>query len=138
MLDCLMTGRRRLVACVLTGLVCVTLLLWLIRGPRPIWVNIPFLAVSSLLVLFACFGVYGILYFSIRINRISDRAFRKACGLFFFGAVAFLAGSTIFALFQFFTHRPVPAANLVALGAALGAMKAWNLQGTRSQTSGSS
>ncbi|HEV8700275.1 MAG TPA: hypothetical protein VGV60_03275 [Candidatus Polarisedimenticolia bacterium] len=123
-----MTDRRKLVACVLTGLVGVTLLLWLIRGPRPIWTNIPFLAVSSLLVLLAYFGVYGILYFNIRINRISGRAFRKACGLFFLGAVSFLAGSTTFTLFQFFTHRPVPAANLVALGAALGAMKAWSLQ----------
>ena len=127
-LERLMTDQRRPVAGVLTGLVGVTVLLWLIRGPRPIWANIPFLAVSSLLVPFAYFGVYGILYFNVRINRISTHAFRKACWFCFLGAVIVLAGSTTFALYQFVTHRPVPAANLVALGAALGAMKAWSLQ----------
>ena len=140
MLERLMTDQRRLVACVLAGLVSIALILWLIRGPRPIWANIPFLAVSSLLIPFAYFVVYGILNFSVRITRMSGRTLQKACGYCFLGAVAFLAGSTIFAVFQFFTHRPVPAANLVALGAALGAMKAWSLQamapavqGTRSR-----
>jgi hypothetical protein len=128
MFERLMTDQRRAIAGGLTGLLVVSLLLWLIRGPRPIWSNVPFLTVSLLLVPFAYFGVFGILFLSVSMNRISGRTLRMTCELVFLGAVALLVGSTIFSLFQFFTHRPVPPANLVALGAALGAMKAWDLQ----------
>jgi len=128
MLERLMTDQRKMVAGGLIALAGVTLSLWLIRGPRPIWSNVPFLAVSLLLVPFTYFGVFGILYLSVTINRVSGRTLRRACGFLFLGAVTLLVVSTIFALFQFFTHRPAPPSNLVALGAALGAMKAWNLQ----------
>jgi len=124
-----MTDERKPVAGILIALFSVTLLSWLIRGPRPLWTNVPFLAVSMLLTPLAYFAVYGILYLNVRGHHISVRVFRRACGFCFIGAVALLTWSAVFAIFHFATHRPIPAANFLALGLALGSMKTWELQG---------
>lgn len=128
MFERLMTDERKRVTGILAALFSVTLLLWLIRGPRPFWINVPFLAVSMLLTPLAYFAVYGILYLSLRGQHISVRVLRMACGFCFVGAVTLLTWSTGFAIYDFATHRPMPAANFLALGLALGSMKAWDLQ----------
>jgi len=129
MIERLMTGQRKLVATVLISLLSIMLLLWFIREPRPAWSNVAFFTVSTVLVPLAYFGIYGILHLSVRMNHISDRALRWACGLFFVGAVAFLAASVALTIHRFATHRTIPPPNFVALGVALGAMKSWGLQG---------
>ena|SRR5437867_10321138 len=130
MFERLMTDQRKLVVGVLIALFSVTLLLWLIRGPQPFWSNIPFLALSLVLTPLAYFGTHGILYLSVMVNHVSSRAIRGACGFFFVGAVSFLAASAFCAVVRFVSHRPLPPANFLALGVALGAMKAWTLQVT--------
>ena len=130
MIERLMTDQQRLVATILVALLSLMLLLWFIRGPQPFWPNLVFFAVSTLLVPLAYLGVYGILYLVVRVNRISARALRTACGFFFVGAVIVLTWSVVFAVHQFATHRTIPPPNLLALGVALGAMKAWGLQTT--------
>jgi hypothetical protein len=128
MLESLMTEQRRRVVAVLGLLFFVTLLLWLARGPRPLWTNVPFLAISMLLTPLAYLGVYGFLYLNMKVNHISTRALRVACGFLFLGAAVFLAASAAFAIAHFVNHRPMPPANFLALGVALGSMRAWGLQ----------
>ncbi len=130
MLERLMTDRRKAAVTALIALLSIMILLWFIRGPGPDWRNVVFFAISMLLVPFAYFAVYGLLYLNVRVNRMSARALRGACGLFFVGASAFLTGSALFSLYQFATHRLLPPPNLLAFGVALGAMKAWGLQST--------
>ena len=113
MIERLMTGQRKLVATVLISLLSIMLLLWFIRGPRPVWPNVVFFAISTLLVPLAYLGIYGILYLSVRVNHISSRALRGACGFFFVGAITFLTGSVVFAVYQFATHRTMPPPNLL-------------------------
>ena len=128
MFERLMTDQRKIVIVVLISLVCATLLLWLVRGPRPIWGNIPFFAISMLLIPLGYFAVYGVLYLSVRPKHISIRTFRRACALIFFGAAALLVVSATSALVEFINHRIIPPPHFLALGLALGSMKAWGLQ----------
>jgi hypothetical protein len=130
MIEHLMTDQRSRVITGLIALVSITLLLWFVRGPRPVWPNIVFFAVAMLLAPLAYLGIYAILYLNVRVNHVSNRSLRWTCGFFFLGAVTFLAGSAVFAVYQFATHRPMPPPNLLALGAALGAMRGWGLQAT--------
>ena len=128
MIERLINGWRKQTMVFLISLCGFVLVLWLIRGPRPLSSNLPFLAVSLLLTPLAYLGAYGILYLNSRVNRISVRSLRRQCAFFFLGASFFLAASALFAVTQFVAHRPVPPANLLALGVALGAMKAWDLE----------
>ena len=128
MIEYLMERQRKQTIAFLACLCGFVLLLWLIRGPRPLSSNLPFLAVSMLLTPLAFLGAYGILYLNIRVNRISDTSFRRLCAIFFVGASFFLAISALYAVARFVTHRPLPPANFLALGVVLGAMKAWDLE----------
>ena len=130
MLERLMMDQRKRATGALLALFATTLFLWLLRGPRPLWSNVRFLTVSMLLTPLAYFGVYGILYLNVRVNHISNGTLRKACGVVFIVGAGFLALSAMSAARQFMTHRPIPPANFLALGVALGAMKAWRLQVT--------
>ena len=130
MIDRLMTDQRGLVVGVLMSLLGVTALLWFIRGAQPDVSNILFFVLSMLLVPLFYLAVYGLLYFIVRTNPLLARAVPIACTLLLSGAGIFLAGSTLFALYDFATHRSLPTPNLAALGVALGAMKAWELQST--------
>lgn len=123
-----MTDMRKPVIAALVGLVSLMLLLWFIRGPRPIWPSLAFFAISTLLVPLAALGLYGILYLVVRENQMSSRALRAACGVLFVAAVVFLAWSTMSGVRRFATHRTIPPPNLLALGVALGAIKAWGLR----------
>ncbi len=124
----LMTDGRKPVVAVLVGLLGVMVVLWFLRGPEPTWPNVRLFAISLLLVPLAYLAVYGFLYLTVRVNRVSAQALRWACGLLFGVAAFFLAGSTLIAIYDFATHRSLPAPNLLAFGVALGAMKAWGLQ----------
>ncbi|PYT12336.1 MAG: hypothetical protein DMF51_13500 [Acidobacteria bacterium] len=130
MIEHLMTDQRKLVVTVLVVLLSIMVLLWFIRGPQPAWPNVVFLVISMLLIPLAYLAVYGILYLSARVNHISQRSLRWACGFLLVGAASFLTGSTVFGVYQFATHRLMPPPNLLAFGVALGAMKAWGLQAT--------
>ena len=133
MLERLMTDQRRPVVAVLVALLGIMVLLWFIRGPELDLSNVVFFAISLLLVPLAYLAVYVILYLSVSANHISDRTLRGACGFLFVVAATLLAGSALFAIYDFATHRSLPAPNLLAFGVALGAMKAWGLQGTVAQ-----
>ena len=128
-LDRVMSDPRRRVTAVLVALLGLALLLWLVRGPRPIAANLPFLLVSALLTPVAYGAVFGLLYLWLR-NGGPDSAgaYRAACAIVFFAGSAWLAASTLRALREFMTHRPVAGANFVALGLAVGALRAWQLQ----------
>ncbi|OLD63848.1 MAG: hypothetical protein AUI47_08215 [Acidobacteria bacterium 13_1_40CM_2_68_5] len=130
MIERLMIDQRKLVVTVLVVLLSIMVLLWFIRGPQPAWSNVVFLVISMTLVPLAYLAVYGILYLNVRMNHISQRSLRRACGFLLGGAAIFLTGSTLFAVYQFATHRLLPPPNLLAFGVALGAIKAWGLQAT--------
>jgi hypothetical protein len=133
-LERLITDHRRTVTASLIALLCITLSLWLVRGPRPVWSTLPFLGISMLLIPFGYFGVYVFLYFSFRPGQISIRVLRCACGVILIGAVIFLAGSAAYAVSRFVNHRIIPPPNFLALGVALGAMKGWGLQRAFTET----
>jgi|SRR5438552_118920 len=130
MINRLITDQRTLVVAILIALLSLMVLLWFVRGVEPDWSNVVFFAVSMLLIPLAYFAVYGILYLSVRVSRISDRALRGACGVLFVGGATFLSGSALFAVYDFATHRSQPSPSLLAFGVTLGAMKAWGLQAT--------
>lgn len=129
-----MTGQRRTVAAGLISLVCVTVLLWLARGPRPLLSNVPFMAVAMLLAPIGYYATYGILHLCVQFNHISIPTLRSACGAIFFVAAAFLMLSAMFSVSHFLNHRPMPPPNFLVLGGALGSMRAWTLQGGRPET----
>jgi hypothetical protein len=124
----LMTDQRKRAVTVLIVLLSIMILLWFIRGPELSWSNVVFFAISMLLIPLAYLAVYVILYLFVRVNQITDRTLRGACGLLFVGAVILLTGSVLVAIYDFATHRSLPSPNLLAFGVALGAMKAWGLQ----------
>src|SRR5215470_11710779 len=99
-LDRLMTDQRKPVVGALILLFGVTLLLWVVRGPRPIGPELPFFAVSMLLTPLAYLVAYGILYLCVKTNQISIPALRGACGVFFFGGAFFLVVSAVHAGLQ--------------------------------------
>ena len=128
MLERLMTDKRRATAAGLTCLVIVTVVLWLVRGPRPLWSSAPFMVIGMLLIPVAYFATYGILYLCIQFNHISIPNLRAVCALVFFGAATFLVFSAMSSISHFVNHRPMPPPNFLVLGLALGSMKAWTLQ----------
>jgi len=134
MLERLMTDQRRPAAAGLISLVCVTVFLWLARGPRPLLSNVPFMAVAMLLTPIGYYATYGILYLCLQFNHVSIPTLRSACGLIFFVAAAFLMLSAMFSVSHFLNHRPMPPPNFLVLGGVLGSMKAWTLQGSRPET----
>jgi hypothetical protein len=129
MLERLMTDHRRVAAAGLISLVCVTVLLWLARGPRPLLSNVPFMAIAMLLIPIGYYATYGILYVCVQFNHISIPTLRSACGLILLVAAAFLVLSAMFSISRFLNHRPMPPPNFLVLGSVLGSMKAWSLQG---------
>ena len=126
MLERVMTDQRRRVTGVLVALLVVTMVLWLSRSPLSLFVRIVFVAVSILMAPLAYYGTYGMLGFNVRVNRISARSLRRACGLFFFGAASFIVLSAILAIVQVAQGRPAMAANVFAFGSVLGVMRAWD------------
>ena len=126
MLEQVMTDQRRRVSGVLVALLGVTMVLWLFRSPEPPFVRVVFVALSILMVPLAYYGTYGILRFNVRVNRITDRALRRACGFFFFGAAGFIVLTATLAVVQVARGSPSIAANCLALGAALGVMRVWD------------
>jgi hypothetical protein len=122
----LMSARQKQVSWVLFGALGLTMSLWLFRSPEPLLVRLIFVGTSILMAPIAYLGMYGILHVSARVNHASERSFRRSSAFFFFGAAGFLLVSAIFTFVQFARGRPAIAANTLALGAALGVMKAWN------------
>jgi hypothetical protein len=128
MLEHLMTTGRKPVIAMLVTLLGIMVCLWFVRGPGLDGPTLGLFAVSMFLVPVAYFGVYGILSLSARTSRISERAFRRACGFCFVFGCGYLALSALWAVYQVATHRLMPPPNLLAYGVALGAMRAWRLE----------
>jgi hypothetical protein len=128
MIERLMTDRRKPVVTALAGLLGLMMVLWFVRGPRLDWPNVELFVISLLLIPLAALSVYGLLFLGVRANQVSGRALRVACGSLFVAGAVFLAGSALFAVRQFATHRVLPPPNLIAFGVALGAMKACGLR----------